>query len=162
MHIRDATTADFATMSVINEDNVPAVNHLSEDDLVALVGWSSMALVAEADDGSVAGFCLVLPPGTPYGSSNYSWFCQRYTDFIYLDRVAVAETHRSQGIGAALYREVEARATVPWFLLEVNLKPRNDGSLRFHAREGFVEVGQNETPYGFIESMLAKALPASV
>jgi predicted GNAT superfamily acetyltransferase len=40
----------------------------------------------------------------------------------------------------------------------VNLRPRNDGSLRFHARLGFKEVGQQETSYGVLVSMLAKDL----
>ena len=53
---------------------------------------------------------------------------------------------------------MERRTTARWFLLEVNLRPRNDGSLRFHQRLGFVEVGQQETPYGARVSMLAKDL----
>jgi len=37
--------------------------------------------------------------------------------------------------------------------LEVNADPPNEGSLRFHARLGFVEVGQQDTPYGIRVSM---------
>jgi predicted GNAT superfamily acetyltransferase len=102
----------------------------------------------------------VLPPGASYGSMNYAWFSARYEDFVYLDRVAVAATHRGAGLGSALYAEVERRTRAPHFTLEVNLRPRNDGSLRFHARHGFVEVGQLETDYGARVSLMAKALPA--
>jgi predicted GNAT superfamily acetyltransferase len=132
---------------------------------------ASMSLVAEIDDpagnspdatdgGNVVGFCIVLPPGTEYTSVNYRWFCERYDSFVYLDRVAVDEAARGAGIGAALYAEVERRAagTAELFTLEVNLRPRNDGSLRFHDRLGFVEVGQQETDYGILVSMLAKPL----
>ncbi len=122
-----------------------------------LVGQCSIALAAEVG-GELAGFCLVLAPGADYGSVNYRWFAARYDDFAYLDRVAVDERHRDRGIGTALYAEVERRTTARWFLLEVNLRPRNDGSLRFHQRLGFVEVGQQETPYGARVSMLAKDL----
>jgi hypothetical protein len=33
-----------------------------------------------------------------------------------------------------------------------------NGSLRFHARKGFVEVGQQETDYGALVSLMAKRL----
>jgi predicted GNAT superfamily acetyltransferase len=100
----------------------------------------------------------VLPPKADYGSLNYAWFGERYDDFAYLDRVAVAQAHRNKGIGGLLYREVERRATARWFTLEVNVRPMNEGSLRFHARLGFVEVGQRETDYGTRVSLMAKEL----
>ncbi len=106
----------------------------------------------------MAAFCQVLPPRAGYQSMNYQWFSERYDDFIYLDRVAVAADHRGRGIGSRLYEEVERRTRAIWFTLEVNLRPRNDGSLRFHARKGFVEVGQQETDYGALVSLMAKRL----
>ena len=40
------------------------------------------------------------------------------------------------------------------------MKPRNDGSLRFHHRIGFTEVGQQDTDGGKKRvSLLAKDLP---
>jgi predicted GNAT superfamily acetyltransferase len=95
---------------------------------------------------------------SPNQSMNYRWFSVRYDDFVYLDRVAVAADHRGCGIGSRLYEEVERRTRAVWFTLEVNLRPRNDGSLRFHARKGFVEVGQQETDYGALVSLMAKRL----
>jgi predicted GNAT superfamily acetyltransferase len=44
------------------------------------------------------------------------------------------------------------------FTLEVNLEPRNDGSLRFHDRLGFVEVGQQVSGSGKLVSLMAKTL----
>jgi predicted GNAT superfamily acetyltransferase len=119
---------------------------------------ASAAWRSPSSDGTVAGFCQVLPRGAKYGSLNYAWFSARYDDFIYLDRVAVAPEHRGKGIGGRLYDEVERRTRATWFLLEVNLRPRNDGSLRFHGRRGFAEVGQLETDYGALVSMMAKRL----
>jgi uncharacterized protein len=156
--IRDIADSDLPALLKINNDNVPAVGEVDAARLAAITAESTIAIVAEDENGVLAGFCLVLSPGMTYDSSNYVWFSENYTDFIYLDRVAVAETHRSHGIGAELYREVERRAAAEWFLLEVNTRPRNDGSLRFHTREGFVEVLERETPYGFAVSMMAKRL----
>jgi hypothetical protein len=125
-----------------------------------------IALVAAVDD-TVAGFCFVLAPGADYGSMNYRWFSDRYDDFVYLDRIAIAPVFQRRGIGRALYAEVEhlaahRRPTAGTFALEVNLRPRNDQSLAFHADLGFVEVGQRETGYGVVVSMMTKSLERGV
>lgn len=159
--IRELRDDDLPAIAAINAEHIPAVGEADEAKLRAIWGWSSVALVAVEAEGAVLGFCLVLGPGRPYGSQNYRWFAERYDDFAYLDRVAITASATRRGIGAALYREVERRATAPWFVLEVNLRPRNDGSLRFHEREGFVEVGQQETDYGALVCMLAKPLAES-
>ena len=156
--IRDLLLADIEAATAINNANTPAVGEATAEHLAHLLDESVIALAAIAPGGELAGFCIVLGPGADYGSVNYCWFTERYDDFIYLDRVAVAETARNAGVGTALYAEVERRAGAPWFLLEVNLRPRNDGSLRFHHRHGFVEVGQLETDYGTLVSLLAKPL----
>lgn len=156
--IRDLRPTDIEAATAINNANTPAVGEADAEHLAHLLGQSVIALAAVTPGDELAGFCIVLGPGADYGSVNYRWFSERYDDFVYLDRVAVAETARSAGVGTALYAEVERRAAAPWFLLEVNLRPRNDGSLRFHHRLGFTEVGQQETDYGILVSLLAKAL----
>ena len=148
--------ADLDVVHLINQENVPAVGTETRETIEQIFDLCSMALVAE-DDG-IRGFCMVLPPGTTYGSPNYLYFCDNYDDFVYLDRVAVTASHQRRGIGPLLYREVEARAAAQWFTLEVNVKPLNEGSLRFHAREGFVEVDQMETRPGKIVSLMVKRL----
>jgi predicted GNAT superfamily acetyltransferase len=40
----------------------------------------------------------------------------------------------------------------------VNLRPRNDGYLRFHARLGFAQVGEQESKPGLVVAMLAKTV----
>jgi predicted GNAT superfamily acetyltransferase len=158
MDIRPLRSDDLATVMQLNNAAVPAVSEADIAKLNALMTESRLALVAE-HEGEVVGFCINFGPGADYHSVNYRWFCERYDDFVYLDRIAVAESARNLGIGAALYAAVESHITgTPWLLCEVNLRPRNDGSLRFHERIGFIEVGQQETDYGFLVSMLAKDL----
>jgi predicted GNAT superfamily acetyltransferase len=159
---RDVTASDLATIHAINEAEVPAVGSVTIEGLAHIADQSTVALVAELDD-EIAGFCLVLPPGADYGSSNYRWFSERYDDFVYLDRVAVAPRFRRRGVGRGLYAEVERRVRVRHpdhrhFTLEVNLRPRNDRSLAFHAELGFDEVGRQETDYGALVSMMVKPL----
>jgi predicted GNAT superfamily acetyltransferase len=151
--IRDLTLDDLDAIVRLNTAGTPGVH----EELAHITRQSCIALAAE-EGGQVVGFCQVLAPGADYRSVNYAWFSRRYEDFVYLDRVAVAPTHRSRGIGAQLYAEVERRTRAPWFTLEVNLRPLNEGSLRFHARQGFVEVGQQETDYGCLVSLMAKRL----
>ena len=156
VHIRDMTRADLDMVWKINEENVPAVGTETRASIEEIFEMCNIALVAADDD--VRGFCMVLPPGTMYGSPNYLYFCDHYDDFAYLDRVAITASHQRRGIGPLLYREVERRTSSEWFTLEVNLKPLNEGSLRFHAREGFAEVDQLEPRPGKIVSLMVKRL----
>jgi predicted GNAT superfamily acetyltransferase len=155
--IRDMTRDDLDVVFAINEENVPAVGQETPEDLLAIYDVCSMNIVAEVDH-VVRAFCMVMPPNVAYASPNYLYFCDRYDDFVYLDRVAITARFQGRGIGAMLYREVERRATAPLFALEVNVKPPNVGSMRFHLREGFVEVDQLETRPGKIVSLMTKGL----
>jgi hypothetical protein len=60
-------------------------------------------------------------------------------------------------LGTQLYGEVDrlmsAMRAGSRLALEVNVDPPNEVSLAFHSRLGFVEVGQQDTPYGFRVSM---------
>ena len=155
--IRAMTASDIEVVWAINQENVPAVGEETREDLAKIHEQSTIALVAEVSD-QVVGFCMVLLPGADYGSPNYEFFCERLDNFVYLDRVAVTENFQGIGIGAALYREVEMKTDAEWFALEVNTKPRNEGSLRFHAREGFEQMEELETRPGKMVSLMVKKL----
>lgn len=157
MLVRDLTVDDLTIAHRINQENVPAVGHETFDDFATIFEMCSIALALE-ESGSVHGFCMVLPPGTAYDSPNYLFFETRFDDFVYLDRVAITASHQGRGGGPLLYREVERRTRSEWFTLEVNVKPPNEGSLRFHRREGFEEVAEMETRPGKIVSLMAKRL----
>ena len=164
LRLREYHPDDLAAIHVINEAAYPAVGTETVDALAHIAAQSLIALVAdEPGTGRLAGFCLVLVPGADYDSLNYRWFDERYDDFVYLDRVAIAPDFQRRGLGRELYAEVERlaadrRAGATHFTLEVNLRPRNDQSLAFHAGLGFVEVGQQETDYGTLVSLMAKPL----
>jgi hypothetical protein len=155
MLIRDVVDADLDRILAINEANTPSVGSVTIERLGFIVAESPIALVAGVD-GEVVGFCLVLGPDSTYDSVNYRWFRERYDEFMYLDRVAVDAAARNRGVGAALYAEVDRRmvgGAATHLALEVNIDPPNEGSLRFHDRLGFHEVGQQDTPYGIRVSM---------
>ena len=116
---------------------------------VALASMAEVALTAEVD-GAFAGFCIVFAPGADYGSLNYGWFSRTYTDFVYLDRIAVDPAFRRYGIGRGFYAELIGRLTgrFPLLTCEVNVRPYNEASLNFHHSVGFREVGQQDTDGG--------------
>ncbi len=166
MLVRDLIPADLDRVLDINNAAVPAVGLLDRPGLDHLVEQSIVALAAdvEAGDGDrgVVGFCLVLGPDARYDSVNFRWFAERYDSFVYLDRVAVDPAWHGRGIGRTFYErvaeQVAAAGGAEELCLEVNLRPRNDPSLAFHARLGFTEVGQQETPYGALVSLQTRPL----
>jgi predicted GNAT superfamily acetyltransferase len=96
-----------------------------------------------------------MPPGLAYASENYVYFSARARelgrDFVYVDRIVLAPALQSRGLGPRLYAAVfdEARRVgAPEVLCEVNVEPPNPGSLAFHTRLGFVEVGRQQTHGG--------------
>ena len=142
--VRESRAEDLDALHLINEESVPGVGTLTRDRLEALVVDSAATLVAVDAHGKPTGFVLVMLEGLDYESLNYRWLSERYDRFAYVDRIAVAEAARGRRIGEALYAAaIEAFAgNRPVLLAEVNLEPPNPGSLRFHKRLGFREVGE--------------------
>jgi hypothetical protein len=153
--IRPIESSDLPRILQINEANVPEVGSVDADRMAFLLGESPIALAVDVDGTSV-GFCLVMRSDSAYDSVNYRWFTERHHDFMYLDRVAFDAGAQGRGLGTLLYAEVDRlmrELGANRLALEVNVDPPNEASLAFHARRGFVEVGQQDTPYGIRVSM---------
>lgn len=116
--------------------------------------------VAESDN-CLVGFLIALNQDAKYDSSNFNWFKQRYTQFVYVDRIVIAKGQRSVGIGRLFYADVLSFAEVraPAIVAEVFMEQSTHPALLFHGSFGFHEVGQhqmNESPLRAV--MLFKAL----
>lgn len=142
MNLRTLHSDDIPQLWRINEEGLPGVGKVSEASLADLLSLSHLPLgVLEGDE--LIGFVLCLLPRTRYGSLNYAWFNQRYDQFLYVDRVAVSTNHRNKQAGTRLYKQIieyAERRDLP-IAAEVSLDPPNPGSMRFHARHNFKEVG---------------------
>ena len=145
MEIRALQISDSSSIWEINEQGLPGTGKVSEQEILGLLNYSSFS-IGLFDSNSLLGFVICLPPKTAYGSLNYLWFNERYDDFLYVDRIAVSTANRNQKIGSKLYQAVIDTASkigVP-IAAEVNLRPPNPDSVRFHQRHGFTEIGQFE------------------
>jgi uncharacterized protein len=144
--LRPYASADLDALVAVNDGAYPAVPITPAAELAELIGMSRLTLVA--DDGEVAGFVVALAPGLAYPSENYTWWSARSSDFLYVDRIVLAPRLQGQGVGPLLYAAVEDAARADGateITCEVNVDPPNPGSLAFHARLGFVEVGRQHT-----------------
>jgi predicted GNAT superfamily acetyltransferase len=127
----------------LNADNVEALAPIDRARLGELAALADRFLVVEVE-GDFGGFVITFGPGTAYDSANYRWFTARHgARFYYLDRIVLTPGVRRRGLGTFVYDELERVATGYGRLtLEVNLLPRNEASLAFHERRGYVEVGR--------------------
>ena len=147
-------------MLSLNDLAVPHVNRIDIDQMRWFATNAHYFRVALKDD-SIAAYLIGLRPGTRYASPNYLWFSDRYADFAYVDRVAVAAFGRRLGLASRLYDDFAASVpdTVEVMTCEVNLRPPNESSMLFHQQLGFRQVGSQTTEGGGKEvAMLAKKL----
>ena len=141
--IRPAIAADFPAILALNAALVHFLSPLDRARLRLLHEQAAYHRVVEIDGGVVA-FLLAFREGAAYDSPNYLWFAQRYSEFLYIDRVVVDPAQQGRAFGARLYDDLFAYARiagVATVTCEFDLDPPNPGSQKFHARFGFREVG---------------------
>jgi predicted GNAT superfamily acetyltransferase len=142
MQMRALETGDWGEVLALNVASVRELSELDEPRLRYLTTLAHASLVV-AEQGAVVAFALAMAPRTGYDSRNYRWFDSRFERFLYLDRIAVAESARRRAIGTQIYDAMEAAAR-PFerMVCDVNLVPPNEASLAFHANRGYRELGR--------------------
>lgn len=158
--VRDYRPSDSEAVVALNQANVPEVGPLDAAKLERLHAQAEWLPVIEVD-GVIAGFAILLVEGADYESTNYAWFQSRHPRFLYVDRIALDESTRGQGLGQEIYRAALERAKAshrPVLAAEVNTVPPNEPSLRFHRRFGFLER-ERRCPYGDSQEVLMLECP---
>ena len=142
MQFGELRSQDIPAIWEINQQGLPGTGKVSQQEIVELLRIAELTIGA-FDGEQLVGFVLCFLPRTEYASLNYAWFNQRYQDFLYVDRIAVSEDHRNQSIGSLLYQQVISYAKYYNYPIaaEVSLNPPNPGSMRFHQRFNFTEIG---------------------
>lgn len=150
LRIRPAHPDDWPNVLAINRDCVPGVSRLDVTELARLSEKASYFRVAEERD-RILGYCLAFAPTDDYDGEEFLWFRQRNPRVLYIDQIAIAESARRRRIGSNLYEDAVTFATNFGFgglACEVNLKPPNPPSLRFHEQAGFGAVARLKTADG--------------
>ncbi len=144
--LRPAERRDINDILLANNAELPAVSLLDAPKAEMLIDLADTALVAEVD-GVFAGFIFALPGGIDdFDAMNYRWFEENLDDYLYVERIVVAEGNQGRGIGRAFYDHLIDVSDRGHLVSEVNTNPRNDASLAFHDRFGFESIG--ELTYG--------------
>ena len=162
--VRNIEITDVDRVLAINNANTPSVSELTLSELETDIKNCLHALAIDNEHGEVCAFCITFAPDAPDAGENHRWFADRFESFVYLDRIAIDPTYQNLGLGVLLYQSVEQQmidsAQHSLLCCEVNLEPPNPGSLRFHHRIGFIEVGQHSPQEDYLVSMLSKNLNA--
>tara|TARA_B100000927_G_scaffold76049_1_gene60563 strand:- start:1132 stop:1623 length:492 start_codon:yes stop_codon:yes gene_type:complete len=137
--------SDLDQIWSINQENIPEVGNVANlERLNQLIDWSSHVLVVREQE--IAGFIILMRENQNYDSLNYDFFNSQNYPFLYVDRIAIKEGHRRQGLGKMIYEktiDIANDLNLPT-CCEVNTIPRNGPSLAFHDNFGFKEVGTKD------------------
>ena len=131
---------------LLNQENTPEVGSIkSFEFFVSLLLRSSLNLLIKFKQQPI-GFVICFRENLKYESLNYKYFDEIKQKFIYIDRVVIKSDHRRMGFGTRVYKyidEVAAKESLP-ICCEVNSIPLNQISLNFHAKNGFIKVGERD------------------
>ena len=147
MLIRQAQVSDFPRILEINTTEEEKTSRIDLARITQLDSWSDYHRAVAVED-VVIGFLLVMSEASDYDGDNFRWFGERYSRFLYVDRIVIDRTFARRGAGSALYADlIKFAATQSWSTLccEINVSPPNPVSHAFHAGFGFKEVGRSGT-----------------
>lgn len=145
--LAEAPESLLTRVHALNEAHAEQTSPLTPE---ALAGMCRAGFAAWAPgDGSAV--LIAFDETADYASPNFRWFRDRYTRFVYVDRIVVAPHRRGDGMARQLYEALfeAARASGRGHVAcEVNRVPPNPASDAFHARMGFAPVDEGSPAPG--------------
>ena len=147
--ISPTVSAHLPTIVKINQEAIPAVSSVTLKGMEHFLSTVDYFRTLQLDD-IIIGFLIALTPGKDYHSPNYKWFEKKFDSFMYVDRIVIDPAYQSNGFGWAFYNNLKefTEGRSPRITCEVNLRPPNEGSIIFHEKYGFRQVGRQETEKG--------------
>ncbi len=147
--ISPTSLEDLPAILDLNKGAIPAVSSVTLREMSHFLSTADYFRTLRVDN-QIAGFLIALTPGKDYHSLNYKWFEAKYDSFIYVDRIVIAPEYIGQGFGRTFYDNLKefTAGKAPRITCEVNVRPMNAGSIIFHKKYGFRQVGTQKTEGG--------------
>ena len=143
---RSLSSNTLENLYKLNQENTPEVGSIkSYESFVSLLDISSINLLIEYKKQPV-GFVICFRENLEYESLNYKFFNETKQKFLYIDRVVIQSDYRRMGFGTKGYKYIDgvaAKESLP-ICCEVNSIPLNQISFNFHAKNGFIKVGERD------------------
>ena len=143
---RSLSSNTLENLYKLNQENTPEVGSIkSYESFVSLLDISSINLLIEYKKQPV-GFVICFRENLEYESLNYKFFNETKQKFLYIDRVVIQSDYRRMGFGTKVYKYIDgvaAKESLP-ICCEVNSIPLNQISFNFHAKNGFIKVGERD------------------
>lgn len=155
LKLRPGTVEDSDAIVALNRESEAVTSPMDEARFAELYARASLLIVAERE-ARVVGFLMGFVDSIGLEGPNYRWFDARLKSFFYIDRIVIDAACRGEGLGQRIYSEVRQWARdegLKWLTAEMNLDPPNLRSLKFHRRNGFMEIGTQKLPDGKVVSM---------
>ena len=133
----------------MNQEALPAVSSVSIEDMKHFLNIVDYFRTLKVEN-KIAGFLIAMSPGKNYSSLNYKWFEKTYNSFMYVDRIVIDTNYHRNGLGTSFYNDLETFSIgkSSRITCEVNIRPKNEGSMIFHKTYGFEQVGTQTTEEG--------------
>ena len=143
---RSLSSNTLENLYKLNQENTPEVGSIkSYESFVSLLDISSINLLIEYKKQPV-GFVICFRENLEYESLNYKFFNETKQKFLYIDRIVIQSDYRRMGFGTKVYKYIDgvaAKESLP-ICCEVNSIPLNQISFNFHAKNGFIMVGERD------------------
>ena len=160
--ISETTSDELPLIVKMNQEALPAVSNVNINDMnhfLTIVDYFRSLIIED----KLVGFLIALSPGKEYHSVNYKWFEKRYDSFMYVDRIVIDPSYQGNGLGKAFYNDLAdfSNNKTDRITCEVNIRPKNEGSMIFHKKYGFNHGGTQTTENGKKEvSLMAYIIPS--
>lgn len=137
--------AHYAAILRNNEQFVHWLSPLDDTELTELLSHADYARQLHAGEAA-----LIAYNGQGlYRHKNVDWLSARLENYFYIDRIVIGAPAHGQGVGRALYADVEKTARLrghTHVACEVNIQPDNPGSHAFHLALGYEPFGDVAYP----------------
>ena len=161
--ISETTSDELPLIVKMNQVALPAVSNVNINDMNHFLTIVDYFRSLKIED-KLVGFLIALSPHKEYHSVNYKWFEKRYDSFMYVDRIVIDPSYQGNGLGKAFYNDLAdfSNNKTDRITCEVNIRPKNEGSMIFHKQYGFNQVGTQATENGKKEVSLMEYIIPSI